>query len=195
MPTGYTLNKGEFTVGIGTLGFGLFDQVQISTNILLYLFQVYNGDLKIQFYNSGSFSLAAGLDMNYINLKVYGEDTGFTSLSPYIALSPKLSDNTTLHLSGRYSFFQGDTDIGDADVEAVSIGTSLSAGIEHSLSSKTKFLTEAGYDATFDGFRIGGAVLFGGKKFRLKLGINYFKPKGTGGFTIPVIGIWWRFKG
>jgi hypothetical protein len=195
MPTGFTLNKGEFTVGIGTLGYGISDRIQISTNILLYLFQVYNGDLKIQVINSGSFSLAAGLDMNYINLKVYGEDTGFTAFSPYIALSPKLSDKTTLHFSGRYSFFHGDTDITDADVEAVSIGTSFSTGIEHSLSPKTKFLTEAGYDATFKGFRMGGAVLFGGKKFRLKLGINYFKPKGTGGFTIPVIGLWWRFNG
>ena len=36
---------------------------------------------------------------------------------------------------------------------------------------------------------------FGWSKFRLKLGVIYFNPQGVGDFTLPVIGLWWRFKG
>ena len=74
-------------------------------------------------------------------------------------------------------------DIEDAEVSEIAKGTSFFAGLEYSFSRKTKFLTEAGYDTTFQGFRLGGAVLRGWDKFRLKLGINYFNPENTGSFT------------
>ena len=38
-PTGYTLNSGEFLVGLGPIGFGISDNIQVGTNILLFLFQ------------------------------------------------------------------------------------------------------------------------------------------------------------
>jgi len=193
--TGYTLNKGEFTIGLGSVSFGITDQVQVGTNILLYLFQIYNADLKVTLMNSESVTVAAGSNFSVFNLEVFGADTGFTSFSPYVAVSKMLTDKTTLHVGGQYSFFSGDADIEDADVTAVSKGTSFYAGLEYSFSNRTKFLTEGGYDTTFDGFRFGGAVLFGWKKFRLKLVVNYFKPESTQGFTLPVIGLWWRFKG
>lgn len=194
-PTGFTLNKGEFTVGLGSIGFGITDRVKIGTNILLYLFQVYNADVKVNLISSDAVSLSAGLDLNYFNLDVFGADTGFTSLSPYIAISPRLSDRTILHIGGRYSYFSGSADIEDAEVSEAARGTSFFTGIEYSFSHKTKFLTEAGYDTTFKGLRLGGAVLWGWDKFRLKLGINYFNPENTGSFTFPVIGLWWRFNG
>lgn len=194
-PTGFTLNQGEFTVGLGSIGFGITDRVQIGTNVLLYLFQVYNADVKVNLINSDAVSLAAGLDLNHFDLEVFGADTGFTSLSPYIAISPRLSDRTILHIGGRYSYFSGNADIEDAEVSEVAKGTSFFTGLEYSFSSKTKFLTEAGYDTTFNGLRLGGAVLWGWDKFRLKLGINYFDPEDSGSFTFPVIGLWWRFNG
>jgi len=195
MPTGFTMNKNEFSIGLGSIRYGLTNNVELGTNVLLYLFQVYNGDLKIGLVKSESMGLAAGIDFAYFNLKVFEADSNFTSFSPYVTISPKISEKTTLHLGGRYSVFSGDDDIEDAEASSTSKGTSFSVGLEYSLSHKTKFLTEGGYDFTFKGFRLGGAVLFGWEKFRLKLGVTYFDPENMSGFTFPVIGLWWRFNG
>ena len=42
-PTGYTLNRNEFVLGLGSIGFALNENVQIGTNVLLFMFQIYNG--------------------------------------------------------------------------------------------------------------------------------------------------------
>jgi hypothetical protein len=195
MSTGYTLNKGEFTIGLGSIGFGITDRVQFGTNVLLFLFQDYNGNLKVSLLESESMAVAAGLSFNYFDLKVFGADSGFTSVSPFVSISPRISEKTVLHLGAQYTFFSGDEDIDDAEISSTVRGTSVSTGLEYSFSNKTKFLAEGGYDTTFNGIRFGGAVLFGWDKFRLKLGVNYFKPEDTRGFTLPIIGIWWRFAG
>ena len=192
-PTGYTLNQGEFAVGIGPIGFGLSDNFQVGTNILLFLFQIYNANVKVNLMESETMAVAAGLEFSTFNLSVDADDVGFTSYSPYAAVSLAMGENTKVHVGGQYSYFSGESEIDDAEVEGSSTGTSVFGGIEHSLSHKTKFLAEAGYDITFEGFRAGGAVLFGWEKFRLKLGVNYFKA-GDLSFTLPVIGLWWRFK-
>ncbi len=196
-PTAYTLNKGEFTVGIGSIGFGITDEVQVGTNILLFLFQISNADVKINFSNSGTTAFGGGVKWYNFDLDVIDLDASFTSISPYIALTNKVGEKTLLHLSGQISFFSGDADIDDAEVEAESssTGTSFTAGLEHSYSNKTKFLFDAGYDMTFEGLKMGGGVLFGWTKFRLKLGISYYKPKDVDDFTFPNVGLWWRFKG
>jgi len=70
------------------------------------------------------------------------------------------------------------------------------AGIEYSISHKTRLLAETGYDLTYRGMRLGGAVLFGWENFRLKLGVSYFAPENSNqSYTLPIIGLWWRFKG
>lgn len=195
MPTGFTLNRGEFLVGIGNIGFGISDRVQVGTNVLLYLLQDYNASLKISFIKTENKALALGFKVHRFDLEVYGAESGFTSFSPFAVFSTRVSRETFLHIGGQYSHFSGDEDIEDAAATATSTGTSLSLGIEHCFSNRTKFLAETGYDATFEGFRFGGAVLWGWKSFRLKLGGKYFKPKGTGGFISPVISLWWRFNG
>ena len=101
-----------------------------------------------------------------------------------------------LHLAGKYSYFSTEKDIDDYEAESTSSGTEIMAGLEYSMSSRTKLLTEAGYDLTFEGWKMGCGVLFGWEKFRLKLGVGYFAPENTHKtFTMPVIGLWWRFKG
>jgi hypothetical protein len=195
-PTGYTLNKGEFMIGLGSIGFGITDNVQVGTNVLLFLFQYYNANAKISMIKTPTNALAGGIGFGYFNLDVFDVEASFTSLSPYLAYSHNLGGNTNLHLVGQYSYFSSDSDIEDADAEETSEGTSVFGGVEYSFSHKTKFLGEAGYDITFEGFRLGGAVLFGWEKFRLKLGVGYYNPEGVdGGFTLPVIGLWWRFMG
>ncbi len=196
-PTGYTLNKGEFTVGIGPIGFGITDNVQAGTNILLFLFQVPNANLKINVSKSSTNAFAVGLALLHFSLDIFDEnnDESFTVFSPYASFTRKIGDKTNIHIAGNYSFFISDADIDDAEAESSSFGTSVSGGIEYSYSNKTKFLADIGYDATFEGLRLGGGVLFGWTKFRLKLGVAYFNPAGGGDFTLPQIGLWWRFRG
>ncbi|MGD2091235.1 MAG: hypothetical protein PVH61_33980 [Candidatus Aminicenantes bacterium] len=195
MPTGYSVNKGEFLVGLGPIGFGISDRVQVGTNILLFFLQDYNVNLKVSLLKSDSKALAAGVKLHRFDLEVDDTDTGFTTISPFVAFSAKLSRDTTLHLGGQYSYFSGEEDIEDAVATLTSSGSSMQMGIEYTFSNRTKFLAETGYDFTFSGLRLGGAVLFGWKKFRLKLGVNYFNPENTDGFIWPVIGLYWRFDG
>ncbi len=195
MPTGFTINKGEITIGIGPIGYGITDKIQIGTNIFLFLLQVYNVDLKTSFIKTYKKSFALGCKLHNFNMDVTGVETKFTSFSPYAAFSTKVSRNTFLHMGGQYSFFSGSEAVEDATAGITSWGTSMALGIEHSVSHKTKFLFESGYDFTFKGPRIGGAILFGWKKFRLKLGVNFFKPKGTKMLALPVVSLWWRFQG
>jgi hypothetical protein len=195
MPTGYTLNQNEFVVGIGPIGFGITDNIQVGTNILLYLFQVYNGNIKVSFIKTKSMALAGGLSIYHFSWGVGTGDIGFTSLSPYLVISQRIGPNTLLHIGGQYSHFSANADIDDVKADATVAGTRFYAGVEHSLSRKTKFLAEGGYDIDFKGFMFGGAVLFGWEKFRLKLGLSYYAPEAAdNGFTLPAIGLWWRFK-
>ncbi len=197
MPTGFTLNRGEFKVGLGNIGFGISDRFQVGTNVLLYLVQDYNINAKYSLIKNENRALAVGLKLHRFDMDVFfGGETAFTSFTPFASFSTKISKNTLVHLGAQYSSFSGDVDIEDAVTEAASEGTSVSLGIEHRFSRKTRFLAETGYDSTFKGFRVGAAVLWGWKSFRLKLGGRYFKPKGIDeGFISPVISIWWRFKG
>ncbi len=196
-PTGYTLNKGEFTVGIGPIGFGVTDNVQVGTNVLLFLFQVPNANLKFNVSKSSTSAFGVGVDLLHFSLDIFdgNNDESFTVFSPYASFTNNIGDKTSVHISGQYSFFASDADIDDAEAESSSLGTSVSGGIEYSFSGKTKFLADIGYDATFEGLRLGGGVLFGWTKFRLKLGVAYFNPAGVGDFTLPQIGLWWRFRG
>jgi hypothetical protein len=196
MPTGNTLHAGEFSVGIGPVEYGITENVQIGTNLLLFILQYYNADLKVSLINTEHQALALGLGVGYFNLDVFGADANFTSISPYVAYSFPLASKTRMHLSANYSNISGDADIDDADDLSASIsGTSVAAGVEHSLSNKTKFVGDLGYDVEFEGVRVGGGVLWGWETFRLKLGLQYFAPKGFSGYVFPYVGLWWRFRG
>jgi hypothetical protein len=195
LPTGYTLDKREVILGLGNVVLGVTDRFQLSTNVLLYLVQLYNGALKYRIHKSETFNLAAGLEFNYLNIEASDEQLKFSSISPFVVASFKASERLNIHLLGRLSEFSSKGDMEDVELEGYLSGTTLMAGLEYSLSRRMKFLAEAGYDATFNGFHLGSAVLFGWDTFRLKLGVNYFRPEHYHpGVTLPVIGLWWRFR-
>jgi hypothetical protein len=195
MPTGFTLNRGEFELGIGSVAFGISDRVQVGTNVLLFILQDYNVNLKTSIIKTNDSALAAGMALHHFDLKVFGSDSTFTSISPFASFSTKISKNTFVHFSSQYSFITGDEDIEDAEAVATSSGSEVLLGLEYRFSNRTRFLAEGGYDFTFDGFKIGGAVLWGWKVFRLKLGVNYSNPEDSGGFVYPTVSLWWRFGG
>lgn len=196
MSTGNTLHAGEFAVGLGPVEYGITENVQLGTNLLLFLFQYYNADLKVSLINTEENALALGLGVGYFDLNFVGGDVTFTSFSPYVAYSMPVGPKTRMHFSANYTNFSGDAEIDDAeDLSASVSGTSVAAGVEHSLSNKTKFVGDLGYDVEFEGVRVGGGVLWGWESFHLKLGLQYFSPKGYGGLVLPYVNLWWRFRG
>lgn len=198
MPTGYTLHKAEFDVGLGPIGIGLNENVQIGTNILLFLFQIYNANIKITVINTKNSAIAAGLEYSRFNLSAFLEDQElvFNTIAPFLALSMSAGENLRIHLAAKYSYFTVNEDIDEYKPSSYSSGTEVMLGLENSISYKTKLLLEGGYDLTFEGMRLGGAVLFGWETFRLKLGVSYYAPKNAPtGYSLPIIGLWWRFDG
>jgi len=196
--TGYTLNKGEFAIGIGPMDFGITDRVQLGTNLLLWVVQYYNADLKVAVTETEQGALSLGVNFGSLNLDKYDDGDGneeevdFFQVSPYIAGSVRVDENTLWHIGGRYSHFEADTvDVDDVQVTSTASGTNIHTGIEHSYSNRTKFLADIAYDTTFEGVRVGGAVLFGWDNFRLKLGLSYFTAED--GYAFPIVGLWWRF--
>jgi hypothetical protein len=198
-PTAFTLHQSEFSVGLGPIAFGVTDEIQVGTNILLFLLQVSNVNAKANIYTGDKLSLAAGVEYMHFDLSplVSGDnDVTFNSIAPFAAISAVIDPRLSLHLSGRYSYFDSHADIDDYEAEYTTSGTMFMAGLEYSLSNRTKFMGDVGYDFSFSGYRFGGGVLFGWEKFRLKLGVNYYNPESaSGGYTMPVIGLWWRFNG
>jgi hypothetical protein len=197
--TGYTLHKSEFAIGLGPLAFGIHENFQLETNLLLWAFQVYNVDAKASIMKNDNRALAIGLSAYRLSLDLKdsdgNSDFGFTALAPYASFSTRLTESTMAHIGGQYAHFTAendDIDIGDAEATGSATGTSFFAGIEYSMSNRTKVLLDGGYDTTFKGSRVSGAFLFGWETFRLKLGLSYFTA--GDGFTFPLIGLWWRFE-
>jgi len=197
-PTGNTLHQNEFTIGIGPVEYGITENLQIGTNLLLFILQYYNAEVKYSFINTEKQALAAGIGVGHFSLNAFtnnDDDLTFTTISPFVAYSMPIGPVTRMHLSANYTNFSSTANIDDAEASASVSGTSLTAGVEHSISNKTKFVGDLGYDLDFEGIRVGGGVLWGWDSFRLKLGLQYFAPKDVGGLVLPYIGLWWRFDG
>jgi hypothetical protein len=196
--TGYTLHKSEFAIGLGPIAFGVHENLQLETNLLLWAFQVYNVDAKAAVIKNDDRALALGVSAYRLSLDLAdgsSDDFTFTALAPYASYSQRLGAKTTGHVGGQYAHFTAgddDADIDDAEASASATGTSFFAGIEYSLSNRTKALFDGAYDTTFEGVRISGAFLFGWQRFRLKLGLSYFAVEDHN-FTFPLVGLWWRF--
>jgi hypothetical protein len=196
-PTGHTLNQREFIVGLGSLTFGLNDNFQVGTNVILFLLQTYNINVKINWAETEKTALAAGFDYRRVNLSHLIDDDEYDNdaISPYIAFSSKVGKQTILHVTAKYRHFVGVENINQYKPSETVSGSEVFAGLEYAFSCHTRFLIDSGYDMTFDGIKLGGAVLFGWEKFRLKMGVSYYNPKNETYFTMPVIGLWWRFNG
>jgi len=196
--TGYTLHRDEFAIGIGPIEYGITEHIQLSTNLLLWMFQIYNADLKVAFTKSDKRAFACGFAA--LSLSLTDENTDaegdYLALVPYLAWSWRLSHNTLMHAYGRYAYLKAEEtdDVDEPEPNELSSGTGVYLGVEHSRSNRTKFLFDFGYDATFKGVRGGGAVLFGWSTFRLKLGLSYFAAGDGDGFFFPIVGLLWRFK-
>jgi hypothetical protein len=198
MSTAYTLNQNEFAIGIGPVNIGLTDRIQFGSNILMFLFQNYNANFKMNVYQTSKMAVATGLELNRYNLSVLKMDQEFryNTVTPFLVISTMTGEYTNLHVSGRFDIFGTDE---YADRMRIGISTDqlmLMAGIEQIVSRRTRFLFESGYLVGDPGIQMSVGVLLSWTYFRLKLGVGYYNSKGErNGFTLPVIGLWWRFNG
>lgn len=199
MPTGYTLHDCEFMIGFGSIAYGITEEAQLETNVLLDLLTLFNAGIKVNVLNDENGSLAVGaqylhFNVNTFNLYNYSDDNKFIIdlISPYIGFTSILDEDWKVHIGGNYSYLMSDISIDSIEVSGFFSGTSVSAGLEYSLSNKTKFLGDFSYDLTFKSIKPGGAVLWGWKTFRLKIGGGVIIHKSSLTF-VPVIDMWWRF--
>ncbi len=197
MPTAYALKKNEFIIGLGSVYYGINDHLQVGTNLLLFLLQDRNVQIKTNLYKTSKYAFATGLRFDHFALKTFGVDTNYSFLSPYGAFSLSTSEKVKLHFSGHYSmgWNSKDTDINDAEADWFVQGSNTSLGIELSASHRTKFVGEFAYDYTYEGTRFGGAILWGWEKLRLKVGLNSYSYKNVSNIIVPSFNIWWRFDG
>ena len=190
IPTGYTLNKGEFILGIGPIAYGISNRIQIGTNLLYLLDEEFYSYVKFNLIKTGANALAVGLKVNF--------EKGLTAFSPYAVFSTKISKNMLLHIGGQYRYSSSKWTYSGTSHLYVWEETSVNFGIEQNISKKTKLLAETNYDIDDKQLRISGAVLFGWKKFRLALGLSYYHPYYTKVGDLfkthfwPVINLWWR---
>lgn len=198
MSTAYTLKQNEFAIGIGPVNVGLTDRIQFGSNILMFLFQNYNANFKMNIYQTLTIAVAMGLELNRYNLSVLKMDQEFryNTVAPFLVISNRIGEYTNLHIAGRFDIFGTDE---LADKMRIGISTDqlmLMAGIEQIVSHRTRFLFESGYLVGDPGIQMSVAVLLSWTYFRLKLGVGYYNSQGErNGFTLPVIGLWWRFNG
>lgn len=198
MSTAYTLNQNEFAIGIGPVNVGITDRIQFGSNILMFLFQNYNANFKINIYQTSMMAVATGLELNRYNLSVLKMEQEFryNTIAPFLVFSNRIGEYTNLHLAGRFDIFGTNE---SADKMRIGISTDqlmLMVGIEQIISHRTRFLFESGYLVGNPGIQMSVAVLLSWIHFRLKLGVGYYNSQGErNGFTLPVIGLWWRFNG
>ncbi|ROL61108.1 hypothetical protein D9V86_07480 [Bacteroidetes/Chlorobi group bacterium ChocPot_Mid] len=197
MQSGYTLHGGEIMIGLGPIAFGVTENVQLETNLLLFFLQFYNASAKVSIFKEKENALAVGATYLHFDLgsliDLGDNNLTFDAIQPFITYTTSINDKFKVHAGATYSYFSGDAEIEDAKASSNVTGTSVSAGLEYSISNKTKILGDCAYDITFKGIRPGAAVLFGWETFRLKLGLGYYSMD-KDDFVLPVIDLWWRFS-
>ena len=83
MPTAFALNKYEFIMGLGSVFYGISDHLQVGTNLLLFLLQDRNIQIKTSLYATSKYAFATGLSFDHFALKIFENDVNYSFLSPY----------------------------------------------------------------------------------------------------------------
>ncbi|MBN2543897.1 hypothetical protein JXI42_13650 [bacterium] len=196
IPTAYTLNKGEVLIGIGPLGYGITDRFQVSTNMLLDIFQVFNADAKMNFID-GRIGLGGGIGFQHFSLF----DVDYNALIFGGFLSVPLSERFKLHTGASFAYIQ-DFDIDEVEFKGgYEGGTTIPVDFEYNLSEHAALLGGAAYDLTFEYYRVGISYLHSWDRFNLQLGGNIAggsvidvdtDKEDSWTYFLPTIAIFWR---
>ncbi len=194
LETGYLLgNQQNVRIGLNDSGIGLFNRVQFSTNILMDLLTILNGQIKVGILpDEGPFpALSAGI--GYYNLvsseylvdivlkEAFTEEdmsisSGLDIFTWFLSASKKINDRLRLHAGFQCRRLDGNLKT-DEPVDMGSNGESM--GIEVS------FKESASHKSILFGADVD---LFDHLKFMIELGndLSYGKPRGGAGVRLGV---------
>ncbi|MBN2069988.1 MAG: hypothetical protein JW814_00920 [Candidatus Krumholzibacteriota bacterium] len=196
LETGYLLGNGQNTkIGLGDSGIGLFGRVQITTNTLMDMLTLVNGQVKVGILpDEGPFP-ALSTGMGYYNLvssdylvdivmeQAFTEEkmsisSGLDILSWFISASKKINDRLRFHAGFQYRRLEGHLKT-DEPVDMGSDGDSM--GIE------VAFRETASHRSILFGADVD---LFDHLKFMLELGsdLSYGRARGGAGVQVGVGG-------
>ncbi len=192
LETGYILgNQQNVKIGLNDSGVGLFGRVQFSTNVLMDMLTLVNGQVKVGLLPDEGVFPALSAGVGYYNLvsseyvvdfvlkeAFTDEDmsvsSGLDILSWFISASKKVSDRLRLHAGFQCRRLEGNLKT-DEPVDMGSDGETM--GIE------VHFKESATHNSVLFGADLD---IFDHLKFMLELGndLSYGKPRGGAGFRL-----------
>jgi len=186
--TAYTLNKGEWIIGIGPLSYGINDNFEVGTDMLADIFMVLNAYGKYSIIDKSKIAVAAS--GTFIRFSIGNDNFNSIGIGGHVTVP--LDEKMKLHTGANISIIP-DFKIDDVEYEGgVGAGTEIPLEIEYMFNEHNVLLGGVAYDLTFKSYSVGVSYLLSWTKFNLQLGGSF-----TGGdgwtYLAPVIGIWWRF--
>ena len=182
VPTAYTLNEGEVAIGIGPVSYGLTQNIEVGTNLLL-LFLGVNAYGKLSLVEPAPGRMGYAVGGGFFNIDI-GDIASVTGIPVFASATRIIDGLNKLHFNAQVAYLS--EDVSDEATGSVS-GTSVTAAIESQRTDMAILVGEAGYDLSFRSPILGGGVIFGWESFRLRLGATLLPD------VFPVIGLWWRF--
>lgn len=188
LETGYVLGNGQSTrIGLGDSGFGVMNTVQFSTNTMMDMVTLINGQVKVRVLpeSLGLFSLSTGLayynlvSSQYIIDTVVEEafteediniESGLDILCWFISASRKIGPAVRLHAGYQYRRLQGDLTTKDPIVMEDDEGESIGVDLEFTETAEQSCLM-FGADAD----------IFSHLKIMLELGYDFSYEQSRGG--------------
>ncbi|MBN2184513.1 MAG: hypothetical protein JW746_04220 [Candidatus Krumholzibacteriota bacterium] len=194
LETGYVLgNQQNVMIGLNDSGIGSFDRVQFSTNILMDLLTLVNGQVKVALLpDEGVFpALSAGIGyynlvsseyvVDFVLKEAFTDEdmsvsSGLDILTWFISASKKVNDRLRLHAGFQFRRLEGNLST-DEPVEMGSDGEPMGIEVYFNESATHRSIL---FGADLD--------LFDSLKFMLELGndLSYGKPRGGTGFRLGV---------
>ncbi len=214
IPTPYTLNKGEWQIGIGPVWYGIIDNFMVGTNILSWLFLNINVGAKFNLLNENKGApLGLGIVGNFSQFRLL--DLTWTSFGGGIAVGKKImkpdggtrKGESNIYIAGTFSQISFSGDTGDTTVTWSSpTGTQISGGFDYFTSENIRISGDVIYTfpQTIEDIEVEGMFWFGGglhiawKNFNLKLGVGTSPELLSSDIPLkflPVINLYWRFGG
>lgn len=189
LPSPFTLPAGRFVIG-STAGVGITDYLQVETDVIANLYQIYNGRARVSLLDFPGFALGASLGYQNVNLKDFSSSNPsltIRSWMPGAVLGLEVLPGVALFMGGRLFY----SNIETSSLPAIQTSGLLQGGqIESDLSwayqsNEDRFgnVLSGGvtYNTTFEFYGVGISHHWKG----FQLGLHYY-PNATQLKVVPI---------
>ncbi|MBL7715281.1 MAG: hypothetical protein JNL01_07400 [Bdellovibrionales bacterium] len=190
LPSPYTMPAGRLVLGTD-IAFGLFDSVQVSSNVIRDIYKTYNAQIKVQVYDSHPFALAVTGGWEFYNLRSLDSgnpDLDITILSPGLVAAVGLGDSVAWFVGGNKSIFNVPVNFSGVTSSSFLRGTVAQSDLTWAyLASGKKGISNvvavgASYDVDYKLLGVGLSHYWGG----FRVGFHYY-PKAESNPVLPLI--------